>query len=116
MYVGLNGLSNEDFLQLTGNLNTPVGIRNHAILLLLSRLGLRAQDIVNLRIDDIDWHDGSIRVTGKSARTANLPLPQDVGDALLLYIEKARPRATEERVFMQGKIIKNLLTSMSSMI
>ena len=82
------------------NLNTPVGIRNHAILLLLSRLGLRAQDIVNLRIDDIDWHDGSIRVTGKSARTANLPLPQDVGDALLLYIEKARPRATEERVFM----------------
>src|SRR5271169_4782454 len=70
---------------------TPTGIRDRAILLLLARLGLRAGDIMRLRIDDIDWQQGSLRVCGKGRREAKLPLPQDVGDALLKYLTEVRP-------------------------
>lgn len=77
----------------------PKGVRDRAILLLLARLALRAGDIVDLRLDDIDWNRAEIRVSGKSRRTTSLPLPQDVGDALHLYIATARPRVDEEKVF-----------------
>ena len=80
--------------------NTPVGVRNRAILLLLARLAFRAQDIVGLRIDDIDWDRARIRVCGKSRQHTELPLPQDVGDALHAYISKARPKVLESKVFI----------------
>ena len=64
----------------------PGGIRDRAILLLLARLGLRAGDVYHLQLSDIDWNRAQIRVCGKSKRSVALPLPQDVGDALLLYI------------------------------
>ena len=82
---------------------TDIGIRDRAILLLLARLALRAGDVVHLRLCDIDWSNAELRVCGKSTRSAVLPLPQDVGDALLEYIEKARPRVTEEKVFMRAR-------------
>jgi integrase/recombinase XerD len=81
---------------------TPTGIRDRAILLLLSRLGLRAGDIMTLRIDDIDWQHGSLRVCGKGRREANLPLPQDVGDALLKYLTEARPEVSIAQVFLRS--------------
>jgi site-specific recombinase XerD len=64
------------------------GLRDRAILLLLARLALRAGDIAALRRNDIDWHAARIRVVGKTRREAWLPLPQDVGDSILKYLEK----------------------------
>ena len=55
--------------------------RDRAIVLLLARLGLRAGDVAQLRLDDIEWETGSLRVSGKSRYEVRLPLPQDVGDA-----------------------------------
>lgn len=80
---------------------TPVGMRDRAILLLLARLALRAGDVANLRLRDLDWRRALLHVSGKSRRRVGLPLPQDVGDALLDYIERARPRVDEEKVFLR---------------
>lgn len=76
------------------------GIRNRAILLLLSRLGLRAGDVVGLRLSDIDWEDGSLVVSGKGRREVRLPLTQEVGDAVLAYLER-RPSVKADRVFLR---------------
>jgi integrase/recombinase XerD len=78
----------------------PLGARDRAVLLLLSRLGLRAGDVSGLSFGDIDWIRARIRVSGKSATPAWLPLPQDVGDALLHYIQTARPVGSSEAVFL----------------
>jgi site-specific recombinase XerD len=79
--------------------NSPTGLRDRAILLLLARLGLRASDIVSLRLGDLDWKRATLSVRGKGRRETRLPLPQDVGDAVLAYIERARPRVEYDRVF-----------------
>ena len=71
---------------------SPVGRRDRAILLLLARLGLRAGDIVQLRLSDIDWEEAMIHVSGKGHREARLPLPQEVGYALVAYLKDGRPR------------------------
>ena len=82
------------------DVTTPVGLRDRAILLLLARLALRAGDVVHLRLSDLDWDNARVRVCGKSRREVGLPLPQDVGEAVLDYIEHARPRIGEDRVFL----------------
>ena len=82
---------------------SPAGIRDRAILLLLARLGLRAGDIVTLRIDDIDWQHGTLRVCGKGRREATLPLSQEVGDALLKYLTEGRPAVPIANVFLRSK-------------
>jgi len=79
---------------------SPMGRRDRAVILLLARLGLRASDVATLRFADIDWEDGSILVKGKSRREVRLPLPQEVGDALLSYLEH-RPQVQEERLFLR---------------
>lgn len=79
---------------------TPVGLRDRAILLLLARLGLRAGDIVVMRLCDIDWDAGTLRICGKGRREIQLPLPQDAGDALLLYLTQARPNSISTFVFL----------------
>jgi site-specific recombinase XerD len=81
---------------------TPVGIRDRAILLFLARLGLRAGDVWRLRLPDIDWANAQLCVHGKERRPSRLPLPQDVGDALLAYLTHARPVVCEERVFLRS--------------
>ncbi len=84
----------------TCDVTTPMGMRDRAALLLLARLALRASDVCGLNLDDIDWDRAVIRVSGKSRREAELPLPQDVGDALRDYILEARPRNDEKKVFL----------------
>jgi len=80
---------------------TPGRLRDRAIVLLLSRLGLRAGDVAQLRITDINWKTGTVVVTGKGRRQVRLPLPQDVGDALLQYL-KCRPQADDpSRLFLR---------------
>ena len=84
------------------NRPTPAGIRDRAIILLLARLGLRAGDVLHLRIDDLEWEQGTLRVCGKGRREIRLPLPQDVGDALLAYLNGARPNVVSDRVFLRS--------------
>ena len=83
------------------NRATPMGLRDRAILLLLARLALRAGDVANLRLNDIDWDNAVVRVSGKSRRAAALPLPQDVGAAVRDYILHARPVVDAEKVFLR---------------
>ena len=78
----------------------PIDIRDKAILLLLARLGLRASDVASLKFDDIDWLHGTFTVIGKSRHEAKLPLPQDVGDAILNYLRQARPSVNDVYVFI----------------
>jgi site-specific recombinase XerD len=85
------------------DLAASIGIRDRAILLLLARLGLRAGDIRNMRLDDVAWDEGSLRVCGKGRREVRLPLPQDAGDALLHYLESARPTSDDDRIFLCSK-------------
>ena len=80
---------------------TPAGLRDRAILLLLARLALRAGDVANLRLSDIDWDQAVVRVSGKTRRAAVLPLPQDVGTALKDYILHARPVVAAGQVFLR---------------
>jgi site-specific recombinase XerD len=81
---------------------TPVGIRDFAILMVLTRLGLRANEVASLQLDDIDWAAGEVRIRGKGPRVEKLPLPADVGDALVEYLRHARPRCGERRVFIRS--------------
>jgi integrase/recombinase XerD len=78
------------------------GRRDYAILLLLARLGLRSGEIVRLELDDIDWVSGSLRVLGKG-RQARLPMPQDVGEAIVEYVRRGRPPAASRRLFLRSK-------------
>lgn len=77
--------------------------RDRAIILLLARLGLRAGDVAGLRLEDIDWTTGTLQVTGKGRYQVRLPLPQDVGDALLSYLEcRPIPRTQTDHVFVRN--------------
>ena len=82
---------------------TAQGRRDYAILLLLARLGLRACEIVSLTLDDIHWQAGEISIQGKGNRSALLPLPPDVGQAIAAYLEKDRPACSTRRVFIRMK-------------
>jgi len=82
---------------------TAVEVRDLAIILLLARMALRAGDIWQLRLSDIDWRASRLRLQGKSRRGLMMPLPQDVGDALLAYIEGARPMVASNRVFLRAQ-------------
>jgi len=88
-------------LVLACNPATAEGARDRAVLLLLVRLGLRAGDIVHLRHADVDWEHGAVLVTGKGRRQSMLPLPQDVGDAVLNYLEHWRPDVGDEHIFLR---------------
>lgn len=80
--------------------STPLGARDRAVLLLLARLGLRAGDVAGLRLEDLDWAQGRLRVSGKTRREGWLPLPQDVGEAILHYLQTARPAVPSTAVFV----------------
>jgi site-specific recombinase XerD len=75
------------------------GVRDHAIVLLLARLGLRAGEVARLRLSDIDWRHGRLAVCGKGRREEWLPLPQEVGAAVLRYLQEARPPVRLPEVF-----------------
>lgn len=77
------------------------GARDRAILLLLARLGLRGDDIVRMRLSDIDWSGARVCVAGKGRREVRLPLPQEVGDAILAYLRAGRSTVASDRVFLR---------------
>jgi site-specific recombinase XerD len=80
---------------------TPMGQRDIAILLLLTRLGLRAIEICRLTLDDIDWDAGVITIPGKNGRVDRLPLLQDVGAAISGYLSHGRPLCSTRHVFVR---------------
>jgi len=92
--------------------STATGCRDYAVLLLLSRLGLRAGEVAGLRLDDIDWHCGEITIRGKANRHDRLPLPADVGAAIVDYLHHARPaKALDRTVFLRAQAPYRALTS-----
>ena len=80
--------------------SSATGRRDHAVLLLLARLGLRANEVVALELDDVRWREGEIVVRGKGLVRDRLPLVPDVGKALSLYLRKDRPAGSSRRVFL----------------
>lgn len=82
---------------------TAIGRRDHAILLLLARLGLRASEIVKLQLDDIDWRAGEITVRGKGSVHDRLPLMHEVGEVLAAYVRHDRPRSQTRRLFIRSR-------------
>ncbi len=82
---------------------SALGRRDYAMLLLLLRLGLRAGEVARLRLDDIDWHAGELVVHGKAARTDRLPLPADVGEAIVAYLKRSRPVSDRRELFLRAK-------------
>jgi integrase/recombinase XerD len=92
------------------NRRTAVGRRDYAILLLLARLGLRAGEVVRLELKDIDWATGSLNVQGKCGQRSILPLPADVGSAIVTYLRHGRPQSNSRRVFLRARApIRGLL-------
>ena len=81
------------------DLTTPLGLRDRAVLLLLARLGLRAGDVAALKLSDLNWQEGTVQVSGKSRRQHRLPLCQEVGDAILHYLNY-RPATDNDHVFL----------------
>ena len=81
--------------------DAPARRRECAIILLLVRLGLRAGDVAQLRLADIEWEAGSLRVTGKSRYQVRLPLPQEVGDAIVAYLECRPSISPSDHVFLR---------------
>jgi integrase/recombinase XerD len=76
--------------------------RNRAIVMLLVRLGLRANEVAKLRLDDINWRESSLLVRAeKSHRERVLPLQQEVGDALVRYLKEGRPATSYREVFLR---------------
>jgi len=85
------------------NRQTAVGSRNYAILLLLIRLGLRASEVINLSLDDIDWHYGVVQIDGKGGKQRTLPLPKDNGEALVDYLKNWRPSCAYRQLFIRNR-------------
>jgi site-specific recombinase XerD len=83
--------------------DTGVGQRDHAILLLLARLGLRASEVIALDLEDVDWRAGVLKVRGKGGYHDRLPLPADVGEALATYLRHHRPPCTTRRLFIRTR-------------
>jgi len=91
---------------------TSTGRRDYAIMLLLSRLGLRAGEVAALGLDDIDWRSGEFTVVGKGNRAERLPLPAEVGAAITAYLRRGRPGTAEGRsVFVRVHAPHRALTT-----
>jgi integrase/recombinase XerD len=85
------------------NLDSSVGRRDRAILLLLARMGFRAGDIVQIQLEDIDWKGAWISVTGKSRRQTKFPLTQEVGQAIINYLQNGRPGTGTTALFVGSR-------------
>jgi len=88
-------------LLLAFDLETAAGRRDYAITRCLVDLGLRAQEVARLRLDDVDWRKGILRIAGtKSRRDEELPLTGAIGAAMAAYIRRGRPKTTAREIFL----------------
>ena len=80
---------------------TPMGRRDYAILMMLAKLGLRADEVATLTLDDIDWRASEILVRAKGRQRARMPIPPDVGAAIVAYLRNGRPKSSCRRLFVR---------------
>jgi len=96
----------QDAVKLLGAVDraNPMGKRDYALLLLVVRLGLRASDIRNLRLKNIDWNQKRIAIIqAKTGQRLELPILEDVGWALIDYLKNGRPKTKSDAVFVNHK-------------
>jgi integrase/recombinase XerD len=98
------GLEREQVARLLASCDrtTGVGRRDFAILMLLTRLGLRACEVTAISLDDIDWRSGELTVHGKGGQTDRLPVPRDVGQALVDHLLGRDPDDRFREVFLRA--------------
>jgi site-specific recombinase XerD len=83
---------------------SPIGRRDYAFLMLLATYGLRASEIVALRLEDVDWKKETLHVRhSKTGAESELPLLRKAGEAVLSYLEKARPESKQRELFLQAR-------------
>ncbi len=80
---------------------TALGRRDYAILMMLAKLGLRAGEVATLTLDDIDWRSGEMLIRAKGRQRARMPMPPDVGAAIVAYLRDGRPTSTCRRLFLR---------------
>lgn len=90
---------------------TAFGRRDFAVLIFLARLGLRAGEVAALALEDVNWRTGEVIVRGKGPKQARLPLPADVGEALVGWLRRGRPRCQAREVFTRVRAPHRRLTS-----
>ena len=78
-----------------------LGRRDYAILMMLAELGLRADEVATLTLDDIDWRSGEMLVRAKGLQRAQMPMPPDVGAAVVAYLRDGRPTSSCRRLFLR---------------
>jgi len=83
--------------------NGTLGRRNYAMVLLMARLGLRSPEVIAIQLDDIDWRSGEILIRGKGKLHDRMPLPADVGEAIVDYIRNERA-GTSRTLFVSDKV------------
>ena len=84
--------------------SSRVGKRNYAVLLLSTRLGLRASDIAHLSFGNLDWEKSRIAlVQYKTGKEIELPLLADIGEAVIDYLKFGRPNSGSPRVFLSAR-------------
>jgi integrase/recombinase XerD len=88
-----------------------IGRRDFAVLILLSRLGLRAGEVAGLQLGDIDWRAGELIVRGKPNRTDRLPLPVEVGEPIVAWLVRGRPSCLSPSVFVRVRAPHRALSS-----
>ena len=81
---------------------TPMGRRDYAILMMLAKLGLRAGEVATLTLDDIDWRASEMLVRAKGRQRARMPIPPDVGAAIVGYLRNGRPKSSCRRLFIRA--------------
>ncbi|HMQ38961.1 MAG TPA: tyrosine-type recombinase/integrase [Micropruina sp.] len=100
----VEGLSTDGVERLIGSIEvtTRIGARDRAIVVMLSRLGLRAGEAARLRLDDIDWQAGVVTLRDpKSRHDVAVPLPVDVGAAVVTYLRLRRAPEGQRAVFLR---------------
>jgi site-specific recombinase XerD len=88
-----------------------VGCRDYAVLVLLGRLGLRACEVAGLQLDDVDWRTGEILIRGKGRALSRLPLPVDIGEAIVAYLRRATRSKITRAAFVRCRAPYNAVTS-----
>lgn len=86
------------------------GRRDYAVLMVLTRLGVRVGEVAALELDDVDWLNGELLIRGKARRVERLPLPPDVGEALADYVRLGRPTSEDRALFLRALAPRRGLT------
>lgn len=90
--------------------STGIGKRDYAMLLLMATYGLRACDVVALKLDDIDWRHNCLRIfQRKTATSLSLPLTLEVGKSIISYLRHGRPSAPCREIFVRHKAPNGIL-------